>query len=200
MLKNISNIATSPTFHVSNKHRNKPVDNTNDLQQVENSQDTSKTDSYLASISEEARLKATSKMTDAQDELASMKSFADTMKQQIKQTQEQGKAEANAMRIRLKCMLIATRIMQGDEVPKEDMRYLAKNDIELYNKAILMKIANENPKKHKKISDDDKEPDSSKGATDISGIDASQFGNGSMDISDGITMETNNTATNTETE
>jgi len=199
MLKNISNIAISPTYHVSNKHRNKPVDNT-DFQQVENPQDTSKTDSYLASISEGARLKAASKMTNAQDELDSMKSFVDIMKQQIKQAQEHGKAEANAMRTRLKCMLIATRIMQGDEVPKEDMRYLAKNDIELYNKAILMKIVNENPKKHNKISDDDKEPDSSKKINDISGIDASQFDNGSMDISDGITMETNSTATNTETE
>jgi hypothetical protein len=205
MLKNISNISDSPTYHISNKHRNKTVDNTNHLGdnkefgKLKNSQDTSNTDSYLVSISEEARSKAISKMMDAQEELARMESFADTMKQQIKQAQEQGKAEANAMKIRLNCMLIAARIMKGDEVPKEDIRYLKKNDMELYNKAILMRIQNDHPKKHKKISDN-KEPHSPTEATDIAAIDVLQFGNGSINISAGTTMETSSTATNSETE
>jgi hypothetical protein len=76
---------------------------------------------------------------------------------------------AEEAKVRLKCLMIAMRIMAGDTVPREDYRYLAKNDLELYSKAVSMRIEQENPKKHKKISESDNKEarDNTEGAESV---------------------------------
>lgn len=90
------------------------------------------------------------------DEQAEMASRYQEMLDQLEKAREQGDAMADSMRLRMKCLLIAMRIMSGDEVPVQDYRYLAKNDLELYAKAVSMRVEKENPKKHKRVSEDEK--------------------------------------------
>lgn len=79
----------------------------------------------------------------------------DTLKHQLGSADQQAKASNEATKVLIKCLIIATRIMAGDEVPKEDHRYLAKHDMKLYSKAISMRITREKPQKHKRISEDE---------------------------------------------
>lgn len=75
--------------------------------------------------------------------------------EQLENSNEQAKAAADAIKVRTNCLMIAMRIMCGDEVPQEDHKYLIKNDPQLYMQAILMKTTKENPKKHKRLSEDE---------------------------------------------
>lgn len=88
------------------------------------------------------------------------------MTRQLKSVNEQNKASAEGSETRIKCMIIARRIMSGDEVPIEDYRFLLKNDPELYGKAVMMRIEKENPVKHKKISGESDEKRSESEKTD----------------------------------
>lgn len=73
----------------------------------------------------------------------------------LENSRTQAKASGDAAKIRMKCMLIASRIMSGNKVPKKDYQYLAKNDPELYGKALIMRIKRENPKKYKAVSEEE---------------------------------------------
>lgn len=74
---------------------------------------------------------------------------------QLESSSEQQKASNENTKILIKCLMIAMRIMAGDEVPKEDHRFLAKYDMGLYHRAISMRIMRENPKKYKRLSEDE---------------------------------------------
>jgi len=75
---------------------------------------------------------------------------------QLENVREQGKAAAESWEVRIKCLQIAMRIIVGDEVPVADHRYLAKNDPELYYEAMSRRVPSENPRKHEKLSEDEK--------------------------------------------
>jgi hypothetical protein len=79
----------------------------------------------------------------------------DEMRQQLESAKTQAKAAGESAEVKMKCITIAMRIMSGDEVPREDHRYLAKHDLELYCKAITMRVAREKPRHYKRISEDE---------------------------------------------
>ena len=79
----------------------------------------------------------------------------DNYQKMLESSRAQTKSAGEAARIRMKCMLIASRIMSGNKVPKKDYQYLAKNDPELYGKALTMRIKRENPKKYKAVSEEE---------------------------------------------
>lgn len=86
---------------------------------------------------------------------------------------EAAKNEAEAMEEQLKamqrCMEIARRIMRGDKVPPEDMKYLMENDPEGFKLALAMRTPKKNPKEWESVLKDDKK---SEGANEGGGEEA----------------------------
>lgn len=76
------------------------------------------------------------------------------IREQIRQAQEQADAQGEAMENHGKCMLIASRIMSGDKVPKEDEQFLIENNAELYMRAITMRVEKEDPREYDRLSED----------------------------------------------
>ncbi|MBR5090980.1 MAG: hypothetical protein IK093_16250 [Ruminiclostridium sp.] len=74
---------------------------------------------------------------------------------------EASKKEADAMGDEFetfsKCMKIASRIAKGDIVPPKDIKYLMEHEPDLYKQAILLRVPNDKPKKHKSVLDDEDE-------------------------------------------
>ncbi|MEG1971698.1 MAG: hypothetical protein RR315_00965 [Oscillospiraceae bacterium] len=110
-------------------------------------------DSIVISNEERAKLKKEAIIK----QQAEIKAQQEDMKAQMKAAEAEAKALSDAASIQSNCLLIASRIISGDEVPKEDMRYLAKNSPELYGKAMTLRISREHPKKYKRISPEDGE-------------------------------------------
>jgi len=73
--------------------------------------------------------------------------------------------------IRTKCMQIALRIANGDEVPAADHQYLMKHDPELYAQAISKRIPKLDPEKYDRLSEDEE-------SDDVNATDVSEFGEG----------------------
>lgn len=99
--------------------------------------------------------------------------------EQLESAREQGEAMGESMKVRMKCLLIAMRIMSGDKVPPEDYRYLAKNDLELYAKALMMRTEKEKPQKHKRVSEDEESSEKG-GASDSVSAESSQSESGEI--------------------
>jgi len=75
---------------------------------------------------------------------------------QLENAREQGEAAVDSARIIIKCLQIAMRIINGDEVPREDHEFLAKHNPELYAEAILRRMPKEDPHKYDRLSEDEK--------------------------------------------
>ena len=86
--------------------------------------------------------------------------------EQLRHSTEQTEGAAEGWKIKIKCTMIAMRIMSGDNVPVEDHRYLSKHDIELYCKAISMRVEKEDPYDHDRLSEDEEDKDKETGADD----------------------------------
>ena len=104
----------------------------------------------------------------------------DYMKTQLEQMRESNKASAKEADARVKCMMIAMRFINGDEVPDADLKFLAKNDLELYLKAISLRRQNDDPKKYNKLTDDD---DAEKNPPETAKLVAPSGIGGALDIS-----------------
>jgi hypothetical protein len=165
MPKNISNTENNfLAYRAPSSHGNKTANNIfSSGQTPEKFQNLTEDNPLVVNISDEGRKAASQladlkkkQLNDAQNKLTEMKSTSERMKEQYEVMNKQGEAQAAEAKIRNKCMLIAMRIMKRDEVPKEDKKYLAKHDAALYHKALLMKIQNDHPKKHKRVSEDEK--------------------------------------------
>ena len=212
MPKNISNISISnnpPAYRTSHSHGNRNVGNVNNqLSERSKNNVKNRNNPVLINISDEGRQAALDsqttdtqnksidkdalKMMDMQNELAklaNMKSDNESFIKQMKAAQEAGKAKLEEARIRMKCLLIAGHIMSGDEVHKADIKYLKKHDPELYRKAISLRMEKENPKKIKRLSEDEK-PEGPKGATDSAGDEGLQFGGGDSMGASAVSVET----------
>ena len=74
-------------------------------------------------------------------------------KEQLEIARKQSEGAAKEWETLIKCLKIAMRIMSGDIVPKADHRYLAKNEPEMYAKAITLRRHKAEPKKHKRLSE-----------------------------------------------
>lgn len=77
------------------------------------------------------------------------------IREQIDQANEQAKALAERCKVLLRCFKIASRIMNGNIVPKQDERYLAKHESEMYVRASLMRRLEENPKECDRVTKDE---------------------------------------------
>ena len=79
----------------------------------------------------------------------------------LEQELENSKKEAEAMEDMFeafaKCIKIAARITKGDIVPMKDMKFLAEHEPDMYKQAILMRMPNDHPKKHKSLINDEEE-------------------------------------------
>jgi len=103
-------------------------------------------------ISQEAKQKS----KDINDQLQEMSDKLKWLEEQLEAARAQAQGAADRWEVIIKCLKIAMRIISGNIVPRADHRYLAKNDPELYSKAITMRMPKENPKKYKRISKDEK--------------------------------------------
>lgn len=77
------------------------------------------------------------------------------MRRQLENSRKEAEAMEDEFEIFSKCMKIAARIQRGDIVPMKDMKYLAEHDPDMYKQAILLRIPNDHPKKHKSIIEDE---------------------------------------------
>ena len=107
---------------------------------------------YSVEISSESAKKT----KDLNEELQKMSEKLKAFKEQLENVKEQADGAAEQWKVYTRCLRIAMHIMSGDIVTKEDHRYLAKNDPELYSKAVSMRMEKTDPKKIKRISEDEK--------------------------------------------
>lgn len=98
----------------------------------------------------------------AEEEQNRSQEMQDLMRQ-LENSREQAKAMGEDMKIRMKCLEIAMSIMSGDKVPLKDERYLAKHDLGLYAKALMMRVEKEKPKKLDSILEDEEDNSDSGG-------------------------------------
>lgn len=79
------------------------------------------------------------------------------LQEQMEQARESGKAQAEEMEKKSKCILISGRVAAGDKVPAKDLQYLMKNDPELYAQAMKLRIPKEDPKEWDSLTGDEEE-------------------------------------------
>lgn len=110
-------------------------------------------DTVTLTIDEKQRLKKAARQKQLEEAQQELKEY----QRMLEASKEQAEAAGDAAKIRLKCMIIASRIMSGDKVPPEDYRYLAKNDPGLYGKALTMRFERDKPKRHDRLSEEEEE-------------------------------------------
>lgn len=91
-----------------------------------------------------------------EENLSSNNNYLKIVKEMLENLQIDSEEENDYFSDRLKCIKIAMRIINGDEVPEKDKKFLAKTDPEMYFKAILLKRQNENAKKYDSVLNDKK--------------------------------------------
>ena len=102
-------------------------------------------------------------------EMERMRAESESLRLQVEQAKQQGEAAARQFDTLQKCLIIARRIISGDEVPREDYRFLAENEPALYKQAILMRQHKEDPEEYDRLSEDEEEAADGSSKTDTSG-------------------------------
>ncbi|MGI6751486.1 MAG: hypothetical protein ACOX4U_02570 [Anaerovoracaceae bacterium] len=83
------------------------------------------------------------------------------LQKELEISMEEAKAYQEEMETLRKCIIIAGRIIVGDNVPHKDYLFLAENNPDLYEKAIVLRIEKEDPKDYKSITKKDGDDDNS---------------------------------------
>lgn len=81
----------------------------------------------------------------------------DMLEKQLEASKKEAEAMEDMYKAFAKCLKIASRISRGDIVPPKDMKYLAEHEPDLYKQAILLRMPNPKPKKHKSLIEDEDE-------------------------------------------
>ena len=81
----------------------------------------------------------------------------DMLEKQLEASKKEAEAMEDMYKAFAKCLKIASRISRGDIVPAKDMKYLAEHEPDLYKQAIMLRMPNPKPKKHKSLVDDEDE-------------------------------------------
>lgn len=89
------------------------------------------------------------------EKLEEMRRQIDALAQKFEASQNEVDGKAEAMRIKLKLLKIATRIMSGDDVPIKDQKFLAEHDIEMFKMAVSLRRYKEDPEEHDRLSEDE---------------------------------------------
>lgn len=79
------------------------------------------------------------------------------LEKELENADKQADAIGDSIETFSKCMKIASRIAKGDIVPPKDIKYLAEHEPDLYKQAIIMRVPNDKPKKHKSLVEDEDE-------------------------------------------
>ena|GEM_PF-4492368 len=77
--------------------------------------------------------------------------------QELENARDQADAVGDSFEVYSKCLTIASRISRGDSVPLKDMKYLAEHEPDMFKQAILLRVPNDHPKKHKSVLEDEDE-------------------------------------------
>jgi len=89
----------------------------------------------------------------------SKEALKNQLQRQAEQIRESNIEAAKGVDIMAKCMRIAMRIVQGDNVPQKDDKFLAEHNSELHMRAWMMRVPKENPKDHdSELNDDGSDP------------------------------------------
>ena len=75
--------------------------------------------------------------------------------QQLESSKEQADAMEEEFDVLSKCMTIAMRILDGHDVPSEDVEFLMENNPDLYEMAISMRKQNDDKKEYDSVLDDE---------------------------------------------
>ena len=109
-------------------------------------------------------------MAEWKEKLEKMRSEMNWLRDEIRRAGEIAEGMGEAMRVMIKCLRIAMRIMSGHNVPDADHRFLMENDSSLYSKAVMMKIQKIDPEDLERLSEDEEE-----NAEGSDGIDAASI-------------------------
>ena len=75
--------------------------------------------------------------------------------QDMENAQEQAEAMSESMEVMIKCLKIAASIMNGDNVPAEDMQYLMEHDPDTFSMAVSLRRQKDDPEDCDSILDDE---------------------------------------------
>lgn len=87
---------------------------------------------------------------------------------ELENADKQADAIGDEFKVYARCLTIASRISRGDTVPMKDMKYLAEHEPDLFKQAILLRVPNDHPKKHKSVLEDDEEEQQTEPASESS--------------------------------
>jgi len=90
---------------------------------------------------------------DITSERESMMAKLADMHEQMRQARETAKAKGEALRIQMKALEIAMRIIRGDNVPHPDHQFLLEHDPGLYMKATSLRMPNDDPTDYDSLTD-----------------------------------------------
>jgi len=97
------------------------------------------------------------------EKLEEMRREMSWLRDEIRRAGEVAEGTGEAMRVMIKCLRIAMRIMSGHNVPEADHRFLMENDSSLYSKAIMMKVQVIDPEDLDRLSEDEEDNEESAG-------------------------------------
>lgn len=137
-------------IHNIEKKQNLNINNTDSIESKKNSKED------ILTISEEAQLALEEKREEMLREMEEKSAMIENFKEQMKASE----SEESPYEIELKCLLIAMRIIGGDEVPQKDKSFLMEHKPDMYINSITFRKQSEDPKKHKSLLKDKKQNDS----------------------------------------
>ena len=105
------------------------------------------------------------------------------LQEAIERIREANKAGSKTNNILAKCMRIAMRIVQGDNVPPRDDKFLAEHNPELHMRAWMLRVIKEDPEDHESELDDEDGDSLDQMLADIIGSSLSGDGHSDIDIS-----------------
>ncbi len=79
------------------------------------------------------------------------------MQQQLDNAKQAAEAKMEETKMKLRCLQIALSIMNGDNVPPEDEKYLMDHDPELHFRAIMMRRLKEDPEEKESVLEDEEQ-------------------------------------------
>lgn len=132
-----------------NLQQGKPFKNVTDLEKVKSDKNF---DNDTLDISNEAK-----DLLNQEKDLTfdSMEDESNMIAEMLRQLEEARDSE-NPYDSYIKCIQIAMRIMNGDEVPEKDKYFLLENQPQMYSNALLLRRPNEKPKKYDSLLENKK--------------------------------------------
>lgn len=91
-----------------------------------------------------------------QDKLSQL----EMLHEELVNSNKEAEAMGESFKVYSRCLTIASRIARGDSVPMKDMKYLAEHEPDMFKQAILLRVPNDHPKKHKSVLEDEEENES----------------------------------------